>query len=458
MTVATEKKIRSYSYTFASDETGLQHEFYSGGTARFADISYAINAGKTLQALHGEEKLGFPFAYSTYIYETQTNTLLVCTRCMRQDIAGRVISCGQVIVYNLKDVLDGEDCMQVLFGTRFLSEEEILSSTNKKHDEIVRRDEGYVPVRLSSLSEARKRTLAAVVCRLMHQKQVVLRLPVGKAYEALGMEVLQQIMALIPQRDRCEISFATACKESDVRNLRRVNLILSNTDEQPDTFADWLDLDAPPELNESELKWLMWCNEEEDIRHDVEYSAFFADEDYTAEVSRRNLPEDCRFLEDFYNDEKYLWWKTDPERRFGSVLDIRKELRDNPKLGVKRFRAEFLQNEKLNALIAEPPDLKVLEREPWVSEETKAFYRENLFKLLITDDVRRGKIGNAFSGAAADAQSRNEVYYDNLCSELLKPFYADPDKGIAASGGTGGRTYAEIIQQIKDRILSYRNI
>ena len=455
--MATDKKIRSYSYTFASDETGLQREFFSGGSAHYADISYAIDAGKTLQVLHGEEKLGFPASYSTYIYSSETNTLLVYTRCMRQVIAGRVISCGQVIVYNLKDMLNGEECMRALFGTRFLSEAEILRSGEMKYAEVVRENEEYRPVRLTSLSEKRKETLAAVVFRLMSGKQVVLRLPVSRQYEAQSMEVLQQIMTLIPQRDRCEISFATACAESDVKSLRRVNLILTNADEEENTFADWIDLDAPPPLGEGEKKWLLWCNEAEDIRSDVERASYFSDKEYTSEVPRRALDADRKFLEDFYEPGN-LWWQTAAKPAFSSVTEIREELRDNPTLSAKRYRSEFLSNGKLQQLITEPGDLAVLESLDWVSEETKEYYRRNRLKLLLTDEIWGSKVGSIFKDKAGEAQNWRPQYYERFCEELVRPFYADPAKGIVTEGEADGVSYTEIVRELRDRIGSYRNI
>ena len=454
--MAAGNTIRSYSYTFASDETGLQREFYSGGSARFADISYAIDAGKTLQVLHGEEKLGFPSSYSTFIYQSETNTLLVYTCCRRQVMAGRVISCGQVIVYNLKDVLNGADYLQALFGTSFLSEDGIQRSGDMKHAQVVRPNADYTPVVLSALSDSRKRTLAAVVSRLMGGKQVVLRLPVSKNYEEQSLEVLQQIMTMIPQRDRCEFSFATACKEADVKNLRRVNLILSDTDEPDDTFADWIDLDDPPALNDSDDKWLRWCNENEDVRYDVEHSAFFADKEYSSEVPRRALFEDKSYLEEFY-DPALSWWRKKPlEPRFRSLDEFRKELRYNPTLSVKRYRCEFLQEDTLQSMIDIPTGLGACTSGFRPSEALREKVRTHKFGVLIYEDVFFDKKEGKYRFAGSDKWNSGTAF-DQFTEELTAPFYISQKDKKIAEGGVNGVSYAQIVQQITDMIEDYKN-
>ena len=489
---------REHCVAFGTRPDGWQGILYNKsldvGADAFVDIAEAYNTSKEMQTFNGKGSLGSPKSYLCFTYRTGINNMVLFSGTSARHVRNleALSPDGQIVICDFADVINGVEFMDEVFGTMFLDSNQI---SNLKYDDdyndVVRRVEYREGLkrreaRLPRYDYARfqqpvKEILAQTCAMLMRGEKVILRLPAGCTkeslseefiqwmdrlapesaavyrtkcpYELLSLDVLQQILNLLPQEDRCLVSFATAIKTSDMKYLSGVDLILTDTEEPENIgFGKWLtwpDLKpnrdtGTPEAQQAEAEdpdenlFLAWLNFLPDERRDIEridaidtdnlnYAAITYRVTHTNETKQQDM-EKLRGILSSENVRQIVA----PKREIATLSQLRGTkwvndrgqdgylFADNKLMGIKRFRLRFLRKHQQWA----DSETKLPGFMHW-SKEAETEYAD-AFMHLVFDDFflnRDGtyclspeEIRNAMKG------KRVAHYFENLQEDLAQPF------------------------------------
>ena len=316
----------------------VQQNLYEGGyIPGKADIAYAVKEARDImqRGNMGEyQEFGYASSYTGFCYDT----LYCFGKAMFQNANGREISCSQTLLCAWEDLADGEAFFPEVLLFPYLSLDELLASGTYTKQQVFGREPRNTSSNIQ-FSETQRQNIARAAYKLLTEKNVVLQLPSVTDYEEYSLAVLQEVFRVIPQRDRREISFATARTSNDIVRIRgRIKLILTS-EKQPKTGeADWIHLNEETPLYDEEKIILQWQNEPAGNRKDIDLNFFTVEED-----KHRSLKKDLSALTKLYNSASYWWRNPGNDRKMMSFDDVLSEYQTNPTLSIQSNRKEFFE-------------------------------------------------------------------------------------------------------------------
>ena len=339
---------------YATDITGFQGRRYSGGSweavAGPQKIYKDCSSISFMTAPRKEyENLGFPASYTGYVYKELNTMDVFCLERTEGNIKSeRVSSDEEIILFNYEQTRNGEAFLREVLNYPFLPSEDLVKTEQIKswgQFESFQDARGFsrFPKERFAYSE---KVIYRVVNALMHERRVFLHLPITTSYESLSLQVLGDIFKLIPPRDRTEIPFTTARKETDKYYFDRFLLILTDEGQLKDVEDSSLHirlLEQDIVLTSEESIISRWANEEPKAREEISGFPLFKDGAVKTgeKIKHRKLPNDFHILQNVYRPENLWWIEDDCNKRFATYFDVKEEMDNNPALWVSKYRDAF---------------------------------------------------------------------------------------------------------------------
>lgn len=318
---------------------GEEAIFFSGGDP-FANLGIVLEQAKSYAFLResrssyaGMEKAE---ALVAFPMSTQTDQIYIVVKSAKHS-TGRDSTFGEILLYSKADLQTAEQFLQKVICLQHLSEGMIIGLENHPLpiEKIIKYE--TIPHRsIASLCEQKKKYLAHIANMLMLGNKVVVQLPSERTFVDDCRQLLIELFSLVPARDLCGFSFATARKTADLDYIRDIQLIIVDpTVTKAGTVDEWIDIRTYHCDEQTVFSRL--AQEKDSTRKQLLESSLF----------NGVLSHDLQMLNRFYDTSEFWWRDTIPERRFHSLREILNYCDDHIIFVIPDIRLEFCKRIQL---------------------------------------------------------------------------------------------------------------
>lgn len=316
-------------------DAGGEYTFYSDGRF-FADVAIPLTRAREYLYLHGSRQfycdLGNIPAYLCFPVENGKDRLLCFAQAAFHTYPGRETQYRQILLFDRNEI-EQKDCyIQDVLNFRFRTEKEIMLMA----DRVVPESEVFVtkqygPIDYLTISEKRRVFICNVMHSLMNGEKIAIRFPVSSHIKEEIDTFLVQLFWLIPNKDRCAVSFSTMRTEIDIQGLDNISMIIVDANTAiNDRRRQVLDLDCAeqtPEIREL----LLFSREQDEDRKE-------ADEEFSGIPAK-----DLQTIKQIYIPEAW-WWnesEPDPQLFFTSITSVEEFVDKYPSFSLPSVRERF---------------------------------------------------------------------------------------------------------------------
>lgn len=332
---------RIYGTRYIDDGTGRmvdsggEYTFFSDGHF-FVDVAIPLNRIREKLYLNGKREEYYRYdnipAYLCFPLQNGKDSLLCFAQAAFHTFPGRETQYRQVLIYDRNEIEKNNSFIQDVLGFHFQREDDIMAMADHQvsQDEVLQTID--IPTKdYSVVSDARRVSICRIVHSLMQKEKVIVRISESTNLLETIRVFLLQLFSLLPNKDRCEISFSTARTEMDFPVLNDISLIVVGPDIQTDGQNKKVyDLDS-----------IKAC---EDIGEILRFSKESQeDRDEADAIFTGDLQEDLRLIKDLYTPDAWWWNESEPDTEmfFDNLISAEEFMDRYPCFSMTHVRRKF---------------------------------------------------------------------------------------------------------------------